>query len=255
MRRRKNQAFRPGTVRNHMVAIRAYFGFCFKFKLQALCPSTLTVCMFVEFLARTFTCAKSIKNYISAVRLLHKRLDIDAPGLYSFDLQLMLRALKISLGGPRQRLPITVDILHQLCATCDLIGSLGTVLKCVFLFAFFRFLRCSNLAPPSETAFDFHPHLSRGDIFIHDTQVVIMIKWSKTLQAHERFILLPLPSLPNHPLCPLTALRVILRSCPAPSTSPFFLLPGKHTTRLLTAPRLRHLLAQLLQALGLSPSL
>lgn len=238
-----------------MSALRTYFSFCIKFQLRALCPTSLTVCMFVEFLARTYKCDKSIKNIVSAIRLLHKRLHLDAPALYDFDLQLMLRAFKITLGGPRQKLPVTLDILYKLCIACDSLGRLGVVLKCVFLFAFFGFLRCSNLVPDTANDFDIHRHLSRGDVFLHGAQLVIMIKWSKTLQSKERFILLPLPSLPTHPLCPVQAFHDLLRLFPAPPNAPFFILSPSRPFRPLTAPRLRRLLAVLLHALGLSSHL
>ena len=123
------------------------------FGLESLDPSDDTICLFLEFLARSFTSHKSISNYLSAVRILHKRLNLKGVSLHSYQVKLLLRAYQLTIGGPKPRCPVTLQLMFELTKLCDSIGTKGVVLKCVFLFAFFGFLRCSNLVPQTKVAF------------------------------------------------------------------------------------------------------
>ena len=69
---RKRQAFRPGTIRNHKAQFVTYLAFCQYYGLKDINPSQATICMYAEFLARSFASPRSIRNYIAGVRLLHK---------------------------------------------------------------------------------------------------------------------------------------------------------------------------------------
>ena len=60
------------------------------FQLQEINPSVHTICMYAEFLSRSFKSYHAIANYISGERLLHKYLGVHASSLYSFNLQLIL---------------------------------------------------------------------------------------------------------------------------------------------------------------------
>lgn len=212
--------------------------------------------MYIEFLARSFVSAHSIRNYLSGVRLLHKYLGRSSPSLDSFDVDLMLRALDITLPHvPVRRLPITEPLLLAICELCDSQDILGKVLKCAVLFAYFGFLRQSNLAPASRRAFDPTRHTCRADVLEQPPGLVVVMKWSKTLQRRaDRPHLVPLPSLPGHPLCPLTAYRDMIAAVPAvcqPARAPLLLLPGGgHSPRFLLLPQLRSAFNIILTALG-----
>ena len=148
-RKRRQQAFRPGTTRNHTQQFKLYLSFCLHFHLQDINPTADTICWYIEFLARSFQSPKSIKNYISGIRLLHKLTHVECPNLYSFEVHLHLRALPLTMNRfPKQKLPITLDLLLKLCQLSTPLGDIGKVLKCAFLFAFFGYLRQSNIASP-----------------------------------------------------------------------------------------------------------
>ena len=156
------QAFAPGTYQNHIRQFKLYLMFCQHFHLQDIDPTPRTLCLYVEFLASTFCSPKAIRNYISAVRLLHKYLGAQATSFDCFEMKLMLRAIDNTLSHTlNQRLPITIDILQALCSTSDRISGSGLVLK----FAFF--LRQSNLAPRSARSFDKRKHTCREDIIMN----------------------------------------------------------------------------------------
>jgi hypothetical protein len=213
--------------------------------------------MYAEFLARSFVSPRSIRNYLSGVRLLHNLIGQEAPALDSFELDLILRALDITLAHvPTRRLPITESILSQLCSACDLLGPLGVVLKFAFLFGFFSFVRQSNMAPSSRAAFDARRHTCRGDVFVHPPGLVLLLKWSKTLQTHQKMPLIPLPAIPGHPLCPVQAYHEMLDISPSQSPNdPLLQLPTTDgAPRPLTTTQLRNAFNTIMDCLGYSPA-
>ncbi len=225
--RRKASAFRPGTLRNHQAMFRMYIGFCIRYNLQDINPSTATICMYAQYLSRSFASARSIRNYVSGVRLLHKFLGIQAPALYSFELDLVLRSLDINLVHvPNQRLPITEEILSQICRACQCLGKVGIVLRCGFLFGFYGMLRQSNLAPPHPSEFNSQRHTCRGDVIIHPPGLILIIKWGKCNQKREKPLLVPLPEIPGHHLCPKRAYTEMVHAVPnADANSPLLQMP------------------------------
>ena len=229
-RRRQRQAFRPGTITNHRSQITLYLAFCIYYQLQDINPEVATMCMYCEFLARSFNSPKAIHNYVSGVRLLHKYVHVDSPSLHAFELDLILRSLNITMRHiPNQRLPISVAMLHQLITLCNSLGHLGLVLKCAILLGYFGFLRQSNLAPASHHAFDPTRHTCRADVIYHPPPgLVIILKWTKTMQSSSRTHLVPIPAISHHPLCPVQAFRDMDTALPAPApNSPLLLLTDR----------------------------
>lgn len=56
----------------------------------------------------------------------------------------------------------------------------------------------------------------------------------KVNQFRERTLLIPLVSIPSHALCPVQALREFFDTCPAPASSPAFVIPTAHGLRSLS---------------------
>lgn len=253
MLHRRRQAFRPGTAANHRSQFRAYFAFCMEFNLQDVNPSVDTICMYVEHLAQRFRSPKAVGNYISGVRLLHKYLGVACPSLHCFELDLMLRALDLTLQHvPNQRHPVTPDILQQLCQMCDHLGPMGRALKCAYLFGFFGLLRQSNLAPKSQRAFDHHRHTCRGDILHQYPGIVLIQKWSKTSQRGGQPHLIPLPVIKNSPLCPVAAYTDMLEVAPTqhPNQPLLFTVGHRGSVHYLTTGSLRQSFSVMMDTLG-----
>ena len=134
---------------------------------------------------------------------------------------------------PNQRLPVSINMLNQLCTLSTSLGPLGIVLKCAILLSFFGFLRQSNLAPASSSAFDPTRHTCRADVITHPPGLVIILKWTKTMQSSSRTHLVPIPAIPNHPLCPVQAFRDMDTAIPASGpNSPLLLLRNQHNKRI-----------------------
>lgn len=250
-RRRKQHAFRPGTVANHRSQFALYLSFCVHYNLPYVDPSPHTVCLYTEFLARSFSSPRAIRNYVSGIRLFHKLMSKDCAAVNSFEVSLILRALDLTMQHtPKQRLPIDSGILSAICSACNSLGALGVVCKVAFLFGYFGFLRQSNLAPKRAAEFQPKRHTCRGDILLHPPGIVIILKWSKTIQRGQAVPLIPLPRIPGSPLCPLQAYNDMLQLCPTvtPNT-PLLQLPG-HQRKTVTIKLLGQVFHAILDQLG-----
>jgi len=201
-KKRKSQAFSSGTTANHNAQFTLYFQFCLMHKLQDIDPSVDTLLLYTEYLAQRFQSHKSVHNYISGVRLLHKLLGVQAPALSSFDLALMLRATRMTMTIPSQpKLPITPALLLRLCSHTDTLGALGITVKCALVFGFFAFLRQSNLAPPSTHMFNPKKHTCRGDVILGVDGLTLIIKWTKNHPPGLPASSITPPSSPTLPSC------------------------------------------------------
>ncbi|CAG2193184.1 unnamed protein product [Mytilus edulis] len=108
----------------------------------------------------------------------------------------------------------------------------------------------SNLFVPTLAEFDAGKHLSRQDIVFQTSGTLHRIRKSKTIQFANRLLEIPLPRIPNSPLCPSQALLLHVKMIPAVSCpSPAFLYISKGTTVPLTystfLQMLKHSLSQL----------
>ena len=251
--KRIQQAFRPGTRINHLVQLKTFIAFCLHFNLDYIQPDISTLCLYIEFLANSLRSPASVRNYFSVIKLMHAALHKTCAALDSLEVSLMLRAIRITMTHvPRKKLPITKDMLLHLCSMCDASNSWGSTIKCALLFGYYGFLRRSNLVPNKKSSFDHVRHTCRGDILIRPPGLVLLLKWSKTLQDHSHIQLIPMPEIPKHPLCPVRAYRDMCAHVPTTSPNqPLLMLPnrsGRPTT--LTASRLLAFFKALLMAGG-----
>ena len=221
-------------------------------------PSTDTICMYAEFLARRFKSPKSVKNYISGVRLLHKYVSVEAPALRSFELDLMIRALDLTMGHtPQQRLPVNLLMLKQICDICDTLGSIGLTFKFAFLAGFFGFLRAFNIAPRTASDFDRRRHTCRGDVLFGPPGILMLLKWTKTARSFADHHVVPLPAIENSPLCPVRAYKDMVHATPTRSQNDPLLtrVTSSGEIIVITSGLLRRGFSVMLTALGYSPRL
>ena len=109
-----------------------------------------------------FHLLKTLHNYISGDRFLHKQL---IQALNSFSVMLILRVIDLSMSLPRcHHLPILLHLLRWLCLLSSSLRSLGLPMNVCLTFTFMGMLSQSNLAPPSASQFDPTRHTCRGDV-------------------------------------------------------------------------------------------
>jgi integrase len=230
--------------------------FCTYFEFLSLPASSTTLCLYVQFLSRSFSSVDSIRNYISGVKKMHILKDCDLSAFLNIELTLALKGLaRIHWHTPKQALPITPEILMEFAGLLDLHNQLHLVYWCLFLLAFFLMARKSNLVPDQVSSFDPKKQLCRGDVFVHDDLLLVSLKWSKTIQCGERLLQVPLLPIPGSALCPYTAFTRMCDMVKAPSNSPAFVYKKNGGLHSITYSMLQSFLKRLVERTGRDPEL
>ncbi|KAI8515333.1 cytoplasmic pattern recognition receptor signaling pathway in response to virus [Branchiostoma belcheri] len=249
----QRQAFALSTQANHRSSFRSYLGFCEFFRKTPIPASPHQLSCYVQFLSRSVKSVATISHHLSAVKLLHQFhgfYDLDLSG---FELQQTLRGLKKTLRHqPREHHPVTPEFLLRVHPLINHSDPTDATIWAVILVGFFTFLRRSNLAPASVKSFDPNKNLCRRDISVAPEGLLIRVRWTKTIQANERRLEIPVLAIPNSPLCPVRAYVNMVRLIPAVPSSPAFQLPASsNPARPLTISALDKAFARLVVAAGL----
>ena len=167
----------------------------------------------------------------------------------------MLRAVKLTLVPVTNlKQPVTVGILISLCKLCDALHDVGKVFKCLFCLAFFSLLRQSNLLVSKGARDNQLMVLRRCDVVVAHPGLRLLLRGTKTLLAGGRHGFIPIPAIPDSPICPVAALSDMLCVLPpAPPSAPLFLLPGVKMVP-LSRSRATSVLRCLLNSLGVQAS-
>ena len=160
---------------------------------------------YVVFLARPLA-ASSTACYLNVAHILHQQCGFPNPlqdPLFIFQKDLLMRGIKRLHGHVvRQKLPITPDILHKLHGEPVLTNSFDATFWAACVIAFFSFFRKSNLRIPSASSFDPLKHSRMCDIRVYDWGLLLLVRWSKTIQDRNRTLLVPVPRIKHTKLCP-----------------------------------------------------
>ena len=210
---------------------------------------------YIAHLAKTLS-VTSINQYMSAIRLLSAEMGQANP-LPSWPVRSLLQGIKRGKGNATKRkLPINPTLLLQIRRHLDLRKPADQVLWAAFLTAFFTLLRRSNLLPSSANTFNACLHPCRRDLRLLKRGFALIVKSTKTIQFSERQLQLPIPCIPDHPLCPASAIIAILCLKPElPPCAPLFAYPTMHGMQVLTQHTFTQRLQTHLKRVGLEPSL
>ena len=219
---RLQQAYRPKTVAAHLSHLRLFLQFSLYTNSHFPPSSPSSVLAFIEFLQFNGLSPSSISGYIHSLRSKFKNLDLPSAPLYHHSVSLILRSLAINIPQVRRVKGIfDIPSLLAIIKACDSL-TLGDIYSPLFLLAFFVFLMLSNLVPTSPSTFDPLVQLCRGDVIFQPLFTTIVIKWSKTLQHTSQFATVQIPVLGSSPLCPVAALKLLLKKFPLPPNAPLF---------------------------------
>ena len=213
----------------YQMMFKLFMAFCF-FIGKNFCDSEYkTVLLYIEFLVYNGLKHASIVNHISAVRSYGKWLDLDMSHLNHFKVTLMLKAVANSVKHPPKFKGIfDVNMLERIILTCNVFPH-AKVYKSIYLLAFFGFLRISNLVPSSVKKFDWTKQLCREDVLLQSHQAVVILKWSKTMQATNQGSFIIIPRLDNV-LCPMLALKQMYVAYKSWSNGPLFVIDSLPVT-------------------------
>ena len=158
----------------------------------------------------------SISCYLNIVRLIHLEAGHDNPLVNNWFLSTVMRGIRRCRGKPpRQKLPITPEILRAIYASLDLNDSVNVAFWAACLCAFYTFCRKSSLVPKSVRPHHARLSLQRHDVTLGRSGALVTFRHSKTLQFWNRTLVVPIPRVSNSPLCPVTALARLLQATAA----------------------------------------
>ena len=141
-------------------------------------PDVTVWLTFIEFLVYN-ELRSSINNYISAIKFMFRWFNLNVLVFEHHKVNAMLRAVEVSVHKTSIQKGI-FDIQQQQ------FFSLSSVFRTIYLFAFSGFSRISNMAPSLKFLFNIKTHLCRVDVIVHQEFLIILVKWSKTLQCSSK---------------------------------------------------------------------
>ena len=163
----RRAAYAESTKTAHMLHWKTYAKFCLYFGLQITPANPETICLFAQFLARSFKAPQSIVNYVASVKLWHSLLDLDMTAFNSLEFILTKKGLfRILAHIPNQAAPVTPEILAMFRQLLDISEPTDATFWAFFLIAFFTMARKSNLVPDTAASFDPDRQLSREKVLM-----------------------------------------------------------------------------------------
>ena len=201
-------ALAKSTQRAYLAMFRLYLAFLAFSGLQPSKVNVDVILAFLECLNFNGISASQMNNHLAAVKSFSVKLSLPLWPLESSKVSMYLKAIqkttpvKIKLNNI-----VDIEFLKKLSLKCDC-TYMGQVFKVAYLVSFFGFLRLSNFVPHSLAGFSFLKHLAKGDVIFSNTGVILVIKWTKTLQFQNQAKLLHLRKLSND-LCPVRALKKV----------------------------------------------
>lgn len=251
----QSSAFAPGTLKNLRSQCKTYLYFTSYYGLSPFPATPVRLALFAQFLARSFKSATAIQNYISGIRTAHVLLGEQPPDTSHVVLRLCLRGLqRIKPGVVRRASPITPHMLTKMADKVDPRSPHQWACWTAILIGFFTFARRSNLVPKSSSSFNPSQQLQRADLIRGHDQLIVLFKWSKTIQNMQRTLVIPVPVLPGINFCPVQAYDHLVKLTPAKPSDPAFSIRNKRKVRAISQGHLQEALKDLVNRIGFDPT-
>lgn len=214
----------------------------------------VVLCRYAAYLARRLA-VSSIRQYLNIIRLLHLEGGFPNPLSNNWVLTSILKGIARLKGtSVSRKLPITPVLLLGIRDQLNFSKPVDIVFWAICLLLFFGLLRKSNVLPLSAKKFDPSHHVRRRDFVPFSWGLGLEIRWSKTIQTKEKVLVIPLPILPRHPLCPVKAILSAFMVMPGLPEGPAFpsspLNPFQPVTAMQFTTRLARLLSPLVPDIG-----
>jgi hypothetical protein len=217
------QSFSQATRSNINTQLKSYLLFTSYFDISPFPATSSILHPYIQFLLRSFKAVSSVQNYICGLQTVHRLKGWSFPDISSFDFKAQFKgAARQKQHTPRQAQPITPQMLEQIYSLLDFSKPFHTAVWSAFLIAFYIFARTANMVPRSFKSYDHTKQLARGDVIIAKDGLIIILKWTKTIQSRERTLVFPITAIPGSCLCPLKAFVRLTYQSPAGPDSPAF---------------------------------
>ena len=193
-------------------------------------------------------------NYLSAIKTTFLLYGLDVACFADARIKYYQKSIQIHAPlSVKLKKVIDVTLLKSIVQQCDY-TYIGQIFKCVYLLSFYSFLRMSNLVPHSISDFSPLKHLARGDVIFKPNKVILLLKWSKTMQSNNEIKVIHVPRIPRSSICPVAALSNLLALTPSGCNLPLFQYKLAHQWVPLTDTKVRRHLHLILSRLGLAAS-
>ena len=254
-RLRRKEGYRPGSQKN-LISCQTLIQFAMVYEVDLQAPTLDDFGAFAELLLISGRSPATVKNYLSAVKLLFQEWKVPSVvrDLSSPVWSLTLRAIAYSAGPqPDHRSAVTKEDLIKLVAICDMDPSL-VLFRVALGFGFLGYLKISNLAPPTAQSFDPARH-SWVDVRPSKQGLLIDLKWTKTLQTQRGVTAILLAALQDNRICPVATWELYRHMLPwvAPhKTTPLLLTTAPPVGKTISASTLRAMFHRAAESAGLS---
>ena len=193
---------RSSTQKTYSSGEKRYIQFCAMYSRDTVPCSEDTALLFIAYLHRQGLSASSIRVYMAAVRSMHINAGHGNPLEQFMRVHKALRALDINAPPPKQKLPITLDILERILPNMDSSGYSKSLWAAMTL-AFFGCLRASELTVSSSSQFNPVKDITNADVKVYfdhiKPYVTVLVKRSKTDKFNKGFHVMSGCS--NHKVC------------------------------------------------------
>ena len=177
--------------------------------------------IFGEYLYNNKISCKVIKHYFSSLSNCAAFYNLDTKQFAHPLLSRFLGSISINSSfSPSPKGIFDIRTIYLISLSCHILSD-PLLFRAIFLVSFYGFLRMSNIAPHSLSKFDPNKHFLRKDLIFGHLGAHLVMKWSKTLQSSHSYHVVQLP-ISNPFLCPVTALKALLKSRPLPPSFPLF---------------------------------
>ena len=152
---------------------------------------------------------------------------------------------------PKPLIPLSLPVLRTVLAYVAKQRMYN--MRAVIAIMFYGALRLAQLLPLTVRAFDPLKHLTRAVVWIAGGALMIRVKHAKNMQYYNQPRTVTLTQSPSAPLCPIVAIRSLLRHMPTENKSqPMFVFP--QSQRPLPASYARRKWSTLVRHLGMDPT-
>jgi hypothetical protein len=206
----KAQAFAPSTKLSYRTHLMAFVRFCMYYDLTPVPATQETLSCYVAHLARTMS-PNSISIYLNIIRIMHEEAGLKNPLEDNFEIMMIKRGVKRVKGvPPKQKAPVTVEILIDLFRGMDLSRNSEKAFHCALLVGFFGFLRKASLFPALPDV-PVLKRLSRQDVVrLCLDSFELHCYHSKTIQFGQQVHTIPFFACTDLRICPIFAMMTHL---------------------------------------------
>ena len=205
--------------------------------------TTLRLLCFLECLQYNKVKQPQMANYLSAIKTKFLIFGLDVACFSDHRLRYYQKAVQVhSPLNVKLKSIIDIPLLRRIVYQCDF-TYMGQIFKALYLLSFYTIAQFSPLK-----------HLARGDVILRPDKIVVILKWSKTMQTNNQIKLITVPRIPNSSICPVVAIKNLLDLTPRGANLPLFQFKVAQTWVPLTDNRVRRHLAMILAKLRLNQS-